>query len=111
MKKYINIVIALFLLCSCESRNGKTEWNSIQLNTYYELAQLPEKLEVEIKYIINNVTKDNIIYIKKIDNETLEIHTGIIRGPLDGGGEIYLLKRRKGKLELFDDGAIRSWVS
>lgn len=66
----------------------------------------------EIAKIIKKTGEvDPILSIKVLSNSRVEVTTGVIRGELDGGGNIYDLKKKNQKWGVHDTGFIRSWVS
>ena len=52
-----------------------------------------------------------VLCIQETGANTVEVRTGEMRGPLDGGGDIVLLERVGGAWQVIDDGVHRSWVS
>ena len=52
-----------------------------------------------------------VLSINQQDAKSVEVMTGEIRGPLDGGGDIILLEKVDGKWQIVGDGVSRGWVS
>ena len=59
----------------------------------------------------SNDTKLHILSINQTAPNNVEVWTGDLRGPLDGGGEIFLLELTDGVWVIIDDGWHRGWVS
>ena len=53
----------------------------------------------------------NVLSIRVISANQVEVTTGIIRGPLNGGGDEVIIQRQKDGWKWLDDGVMRSWVS
>jgi hypothetical protein len=49
--------------------------------------------------------------IEFLGPDKVEIQTGVIRGPLDGGGRYHTLEKRNGKWQVISDGPSKSWFS
>ncbi len=62
-----------------------------------------------VKYFMNHPPLDpRIISLKFVDENTIRIMTGVIRGPLDGEGEFYVARRENGRWVVRSDGG---WIS
>ena len=55
--------------------------------------------------------ENRIVSLSQKDATNVEVLTGEIRGPPDGGGDIILLGRVDGKWSIVDDGVTCGWVS
>ena len=65
---------------------------------------------VEIQRLVRSIRGIHraILSIEVIDKNEVEIMTGIVRGPLDGGGNLLRAKKRDGRWKIT---SISSWVS
>lgn len=62
-----------------------------------------------IKYFESHPSLDpRIIALRFTDRDTIRITTGVVRGPLDGGGSFYVARRENGRWIVRSDGG---WVS
>jgi hypothetical protein len=52
-----------------------------------------------------------VLWIDVISKTEVDVLTGVIRGPLDGGGRIFKLRRENGKWIYIKEEMYRSWVS
>jgi hypothetical protein len=52
-----------------------------------------------------------LMEIEFLGPDKVEIQTGVIRGPLDGGGRYHTLEKRNGKWQVISDGPSKSWFS
>jgi len=66
----------------------------------------------EIAEIVKGIEDvDPILSIRVIDQEKVEVTTGVVRGPLDGGGRIYSLKKIDGEWDLDESKGTTHWMS
>jgi hypothetical protein len=105
------ITIATSLIMACTPRGIQISRMNFEPQKTYKLDEITNPDKLEIINIIKSQTDEEIIWINAISAAEIEVMTGVIRGPLDGGGNVYILKFHAGKWILFDDGSIRSWVS
>ena len=80
---------------------------SVGLVVHGTISQ-PEISEIEI--LLRQRTPDPILSIHPAGFDRWEVWTGVVRRPLDGGGDIFIVEKRFGKWTVIDDG-IRGWVS
>jgi hypothetical protein len=64
-----------------------------------------------IEALVRGLTKDPIMKMTVDDLGTVEVMTGVVRGPLDGGGDFYDFAKREGRWVRINSDKIKSWVS
>ena len=96
---------------ACTRSEPQSFVNGLKIGEVYSFEQVPEPDKSEIKNEISKYTAEDILMIIPEKDGSLQVMTGVVRGPLDGGGNIYILKKVKGAWKVYDDGAIRGWVS
>ncbi|PXA02841.1 hypothetical protein DDZ13_15040 [Coraliomargarita sinensis] len=74
---------------------------SISVEDVAEIAETVKKID----------GVDPILSIRVIDRENVEVRTGVVRGPMDGGGRIYSLKKVTGEWELDESKGTAHWLS
>ena len=70
--------------------------------------------DLDVQEIINAVQiipriDHNVLSIRVISANQVEVTTGIIQGPLAGGGDIVIIRREKDGWKWLDDGVRRFW--
>lgn len=79
------------------------------INVSGKIISIDVKDVADIVEIITNTGEaDPILSIRVISRSDVEVTTGIVRGPLDGGGNIYRVKKKNGQWTLDGKG---SWIS
>jgi len=74
---------------------------SIDVEDVAEITEIVKEIE-DVKPILS---------VRVIDQENVEVTTGFVRGPLDGGGRIYSLKKINGEWELDVSKGTTHWIS
>ena len=114
MLPYLTTLLCLCLLgCSPSNRQADTGTNDKPVRVIGESHLISG---VDVQKIIEAVQTipridHNVLSIRVISANEVEVTTGIIRGPLDGGGDIVIIRRDKDGWKWHDDGVIRSWIS
>ncbi len=62
-------------------------------------------------WLVRTYRTEQVMYIEQVSDDCVDVWTGIVRGPLDGGGVIYRLVKEKGVWKFLNDGSSRGWVS
>ncbi|PXA02852.1 hypothetical protein DDZ13_14960 [Coraliomargarita sinensis] len=95
-KKYdrFHQVIHLFTV---DGINVNGQIKGIEIDQIYQIISMIEE-------------EDNspVLSIRFISKDRIEVNTGKTRGPLDGGGNLYMLHLKDGEWQIMDRG---SWVS
>jgi hypothetical protein len=109
-------ILLIGLVAGCQ--NGKTDESDhqgVEIGGIYisgKNTKISADDVAEISKIIQEIENaDPILSIHVLSKSHVEVETGVIRGPLDGGGRIYDLKKKNKKWEIYDTGYIKSWVS
>jgi hypothetical protein len=88
---------------------------SIQVSGVSVAVGLNELQAEDIKAIVDyakTVDKEYpLMRIEFLGLDKVEIQTGIVRGPLDGGGRFHTLERKHGRWQVVSDGSSKRWVS
>jgi hypothetical protein len=97
---------------SVEVKEGEnpSEWNLDERNFHVIGGKLTDPEIRQIEASVSRLTKDPILGIEIKQPGTIEVMTGVIRGPLDGEGSIFQFEKRKGKWTHNKD-VHKGWVS
>jgi hypothetical protein len=74
-------------------------------------ASLTEGDLQAIEALIRDLTHDPIMQIEADELDNIEVMTGVIRGPLDGGGTYFNFAKRNGHWTQIHTGSQKFWVS
>jgi hypothetical protein len=99
--KHITIFIILMLMTSCAGQTRESTPLSdgrISKEEIFIYATISVFDLTEIITAVKKVESDSILMISAEDQPDgqIEVTTGVVRGPLDGGGKKYYLKRIDG---------------
>lgn len=75
---------------------------------YVILGRLTEEDIEALEPMVRELTTEPVLRIKRSRLGDVEVTTGHVRGPLDGGGSSFIFEKRDGKWELTAEGG---WVS
>ena len=65
----------------------------------------------EIESLVAKLTEDAILTIDVRRPNVVEVKTGVVRGPLDGGGVYYEFEKKDGRWVRINEKGSKSWVS
>ena len=104
-------ITTLLSIAGCASRQTSvTGRGDIYLNVGVE-GTLSFDDKDEIIECVMAVSKEPVLRIEVQAHGEVEVDTGVVLGPLDGGGDTYLLQKKGRHWHIVDDGKIRGWVS
>jgi hypothetical protein len=123
----LSVTILMFPMPGCESRHHS---ETIMYPGYYPLVpaacmqgrgniypnvpvtgQLTFDDKNEVIERVRAVAEDPILDIETLPNGDIQVTCGVVRGPLDGGGSIYLVRKIGLHWLVVNDDTMRSWVS
>jgi len=94
---------------------NQPEKYGIQIDGLHVTGQLSDlqKKEIEdITEVVKSLDSENpILSINFKSSNEVEIMTGVVRGPLNGGGNYFDLKKKNGKWIQLNPESHRMWVS
>jgi len=113
------VIVAILAAFALGYRSGKKTNSSLVhfieiegIQVEGQITSITPQDVSEISKAIQQAKVDQpIISIRVIQENHVEVTTGTIRGPLDGGGFIYEFKKNENKWELINPNMIKSWVS
>jgi hypothetical protein len=79
--------------------------------SYEVIGTLPDSERRELETLVVRLTNQPILRFRVIGPCAVEATTGVIRGPLDGGGEIFHFEKRDGRWVRPDPNEVTIWRS
>ena len=105
-------VLVSILLVGCAHQHQPTQAGSIQWPFSIQ-GQIPDTDIAQIIAVIQH-TQDidrRIVWIEAQTANDVQVYTGKVRGPLNGGGHVVTLKKRKSQWIIIGDPRESVWVS
>lgn len=105
--RWMQILVAIMALGCAEQALPVTP----QPKPAFKEWSLTEDDRDQIEAIVKSLTDDPIMDITITGADTVEVMTGVVRGPLDGGGRYFDFKRVRGRWEYTQENGLKMWVS
>src|SRR4051812_28100009 len=78
---------------------------------YKVIGELGDADRRELEDLVARQTADPILGIRVIRSGVVEVTTGVVRGPLGGGGSIFDFEKRDGRWFQINENAVKVWRS
>ncbi len=106
------LCLCCLLGCAAPERHVSTNGKPSSIKLTGETHLISKKDVQEIIAVVQKIPDidHNILIIRVVSADKVIVDTGIVRGPLDGGGDIVIIQREKDGWK-WDEDRSMSWVS